>query len=819
MSARRNSLRALSALAGGVLVGTGLLAFPPAASAHPAAPAAVTLSSAAQPSDPGEMKLLAVDEFTRSVPQGWGQALLGGSYSVFDSPASKLSVAGGKGVMSNLAPGTSAGVGLSPAVLNGQAQAVVTMPAVSMSSLGLVTSLELRRQTDGSAYRAKLHIAPGGISDLSVSRTTMSTETQIGANVAAPAVKPGQAVVLQARAIGTSPVTILVRTFTYGQATPDWQLSMQDAGPSRIAVSGAFGLWNYVSSRSVPSTLQFDILRAWSVSFPGSTPPASTGTPLTFRPRGALGSAVVGSAAYPVPSGALFVNPTLGSDGASGTVQSPVRTIARAIAMAAAGQTVVLRAGSYHESVVITKAITVQAYPREAAWFDGAVPVTNWSRVGSTWVSSGWTSRLDDSASFSFGVDEPRILDPAYPYAAKPDQVFVNGSQLGQVGTASQVTAGAFAVDQGAQQLIIGSDPTGRDMRASTLTQAIRVDVPGVVLRGFGVRSYAPPVPQMGAIRLNRGGTIENLYVRDAATLGISVSGAATIARTTVTGAGMIGIHGNEADGTTVRDSSVTLNNSQHFAPGIAAGGIKITRSRQLKVINDDFSRNYGSGLWLDESCVGITIVGNSAADNDDAGIKLELSDTGFLADNTVTGGYSGIYLFNSGNFRIYNNAVGGQSVRSLWLDQNERRQSDPSDEGHDPRAPIPDPTVPWLTRNVTIANNLIAAGPAERIRVLDRETNVSADQMNVNIVSNMFSRNGVLLAWGGPYNVIASSYSTVQQLQAKNSAWANLDSAGPTLADLAAVAGGSGTAAIPADIAAAVGVPAGTLRIGQITR
>ena len=111
-----------------------------------------------------------------------------------------------------------------------------------------------------------------------------------------------------------------------------------------------------------------------------------------------------GSTSYPVPPDAVAVAPS-GDDAAPGTLAAPVRTVARAIALARPGQTVVLRAGEYHESVEVPagKRLTVQAYPGEAVWFDGSSAVQGWTRSGSGWMHPGWTVRFDSTPCFTPG--------------------------------------------------------------------------------------------------------------------------------------------------------------------------------------------------------------------------------------------------------------------------------------------------------------------------------------------------------------------------------------------------------------------------------
>ena len=90
--------------------------------------------------------------------------------------------------------------------------------------------------------------------------------------------------------------------------------------------------------------------------------------------------------------------------------------------------------------------------------------------------------------------------------AAWPDQVFVDGKQLAQVASATDVVAGTFAVDYANQKLILGTNPAGKSITASTLDKAVSVRANDTTLSGFTVRGYATSMPTMGTITLERAG-------------------------------------------------------------------------------------------------------------------------------------------------------------------------------------------------------------------------------------------------------------------------------------------------------------------------
>jgi len=302
----------------------------------------------------------------------------------------------------------------------------------------------------------------------------------------------------------------------------------------------------------------------------------------------------------------MFVDAARGNDSAAGTQAAPLKTVNAAMTKAASGKTIVLRGGTYHEQVTVPAnktGLTIQAYPGEAVWFDGSSVVTGWVASGSRWVKKGWTKSFDDSISFTTGSDNMSFINPAYPMAADPDQVFVNGTPLRQVASAAQVVAGTFAVDYAADTITIGSDPNGKEVRSSDLEQAFNILGVQTTLRGVGVRRYGSPIPKMGAIRaaVDRA-TFTDVVVTDNATLGMSFGGNNAVAdRVTVTKSGLLGIHSNHADYMTVKNSIVNNNNSENFNGTPASSGIKLSRSRHLTIANNDVSNNAGGGIWLDE--------------------------------------------------------------------------------------------------------------------------------------------------------------------------------------------------------------------------
>jgi hypothetical protein len=88
-----------------------------------------------------------------------------------------------------------------------------------------------------------------------------------------------------------------------------------------------------------------------------------------------------------------------------------------------------------------------------------------------TWKHTGWTQQFCHTCYKS-----PEAIDPAYPYAGFPDQVFINSDPLKQVGSKAAVTSGTFYVDYTNSILYVGTDPSGKTVEASTQFKALQFE-------------------------------------------------------------------------------------------------------------------------------------------------------------------------------------------------------------------------------------------------------------------------------------------------------------------------------------------------------
>lgn len=551
-------------------------------------------------------------------------------------------------------------------------------------------------------------------------------------------------------------------------------------------------------------------------------------------PQAAMGAPAPGGSAYAVPANALFVAPD-GSDRGPGTQRRPLRTVTAAVKAASDGQTVVLRAGSYHESITIPEGtrITLQPYPDEAVWLDGSRPVAGFVPVGAAF-SADWDVRFDHSPTYTWGARDGHehgwhFLDAQYPLAAHPDQVWLDGQPLRQVGSVGELDVGSFHVDYAAGRLTLGADPAGRSVRASALAKALSIRSEGTVVRGLGIRRYAPSVPHMGAVTVERPDTVlEALTISDNATTGLFLGASdIRVSHLTVAGNGMLGVTATHADGLKLQNAAVIGNNREHFRHSPVAGGIKIARSRGVEIRESLLENNQGTGLWLDESVRGAAVSGNVLSGNAAHGFSAEISADVDVVDNVISGNSgAGAKVNNCTRVRIWNNTFVGNG-RELNIVQDPRRADQPGTPGRDPRYGF-DPQVPWTSGPTAVHNNIFyGAGNDCLLCVEDYSRQSSAEDLGIMADGNAYQRpeaGGVAPAvlWAGPGGSNRAFATAVEFAAGTGQEQALVELHGPpveegSLTALPHVAGKAAATALPlpADLAALAGRPPDTRHLG----
>lgn len=723
----------------------------------------------------------------------------------------------------------------------------IVVPELDQSSQ--VTAALIGRLTnDAQSYQMRFDVNGGGKVDLAMDRVSPSGTATIGSAVGvSDLATPGEKLHLKATILGSSPVKISATIWKDGTPEPTPQFQAEDNDPSQLTNSGPVG----TALRSGPARTKVRITDFNQTAIDNPPPEPAPSAEATSKPVGGAqeatqtsatkpsrGSVPVGQAEYEIPANAVFVS-TDGDDSSPGTRTAPKRSVAAAAKAVPAGGTIVVRGGVYHEDRVdVFKPLTVQNYPREAVWFDGSRQVSGWTRSGSTWQAD-WDVVWDHSPAFEEGGTNDQLLDPAYPVAAWPDQTYVDGSQLQQVPLEKGVKEGQFAVDYANKKLIIGTNPEGREVRAADRDQLFTVGSPDVTLRGFGVRRYANSLPTLGVIYMARQrNLVTNVVVEDVASTGITMfsdknQGSGTIDRVTVRRSGIMGISGMNFDNGKVLNSVITDSNTERFNPFPSSAGIKVTRSKNVTFDNNLIENSYhATGIWADESTIGITATRNEITNtrlDGFAGIQLELSSRGVVADNLILGQDRGVYIFDTSDIQVVNNTIYDSRVADISVDQDFRRQANPNHVGHDERNPIPDSSNTWISSGNRIKNNLFGTDSRDsnfQLFVHDKDQAFSAGQMVSEVSGNAFEskKEGVsptLIGWGKSNGEITQHNDLAEWSSSINKGWKNstypVNSPVSKALDLANQ--NAGATGLDADIAKLIGQSSGSTRVGSFQK
>jgi len=388
-----------------------------------------------------------------------------------------------------------------------------------------------------------------------------------------------------------------------------------------------------------------------------------------------------------VPVDAVHVAPD-GRPGAAGSAADPL-PLDRALAQAAAGGTVVVHDGVYRVAgLALGRRVDLRAAPGADPVLAGSDVVSEWRRDGGRWVHDGWTPSFPHKLG-------PQYLDQDNQVAGLRDMVFVNGRPLRQVTSAAGVVAGTFYVDAAADRLHIGDDPTGKTVEAAARESAMFVgqDAGGSSIRGLTFRHYAENALGVGAENV----TLEGNRFIDNAGLGAAVNAPRGVVRgNEFSRNGRTGLGVKQADGLLLEGNVISENNAAGYRREWDAAGVKIIRSRDVRVLDNCVTGNDAHAVWLDVAVGDAVVLRNHVQGNALFGIFFEISSGALIADNLLVDNAVGLGVALSTDVQLVNNTVVGGNSAILVKETNRQPQ------GHDDGATFD-------TARVVVRNNLLS--------------------------------------------------------------------------------------------------------------
>ncbi|WP_433272143.1 LamG-like jellyroll fold domain-containing protein [Actinosynnema sp. CS-041913] len=573
-------------------------------------------------------------------------------------------------------------------------------------------------------------------------------------------------------------------------------------------------------------------------------------------PAAAPGPLSIIPTSYPVPDGALFVAPN-GNDTNAGTEAAPLRTAAAAVAKAAPGRmtTVVFRAGEYRERLGdISAPVTLQPYPGEHVWFKGSsvIQSSQLAADGNAWRLDGWNPGSVCRATAP-AYDEcmnPLHFNDDNPVGGDPQMVFLDGEPLRQVATREEVRAGTFFHDGPVDKTYLGSDPNGRRVEITARKSGLHffAGAEGSVVRGLGFAHYGSSQNQTkepAAVLAQAKGMVleKNTLVRNAAAGLLVNADDVRLTGNLVAENGANGINAHRSANLTVEQNRVLRNNTErlgyNLGYNLAGAGMNGTRLVGATVRDNVFEANYGNGFWCDLSCHDLTAVRNLIRANSHHGLLYKVSGPALLASNVLAdNGMHGLIVLGSNKVRIYNNtAVGnGQGIGV----QEDPRPFCPGDDDDCPTDAERAQGITWDTTETTVANNIIAGGTstaplfsttdhnaAETGRRLGADGMIPASLMHHNGYTRTAADTPPSLVQWSRVRGVSLLFGSLAEFQTATGRDAGSRyqetpftvnaAAGDYRLTPGSPAEAAG-AALPADVAAALGVPAGPVRLGALS-
>ena len=490
---------------------------------------------------------------------------------------------------------------------------------------------------------------------------------------------------------------------------------------------------------------------------------------------GFLGSAP--SAWADAAGNTLYVDALATGNEGDGSAANPFKTIQTAADAAQPGDTVIVKAGVYRESIVLKHggtadaSIVFKASPLGSAIVDGSVPVTGFeSNSTDTATVSIWYcptykpsyGKLDDK-TIARWTKQGAIGIEAIERNTRQDMLWLDGKHLNEVASKDQLTPGTYWLDheKGGFYLALdkGEKVTDHLVEASVLMNLLTCapDCSYIQIKGFhftkaaaprqgtaveiGTRVFASPGHPEGS---GRGWVFEGNLVDWNGFTGVTVHGFDhQIVRNVIEWNGDSGIGGSHCHNVVLDGNISRLNNWKGINPGFEGGGGKFAICDNVTIRNHEACYNFGPGIWFDTNNSNIHIEHCLAHENKGAGIFIEISQGPVEIDDNICYGNlgSGIGVAESSNVTVEHNVL-AVNYEGIGLRNLQNRTGPPLDGATKPEK--------YQLSDLTIRGNYFLENSKAGIVNTDKTIDTAASHITSD--NNTFSKT-VPVWWKIPDN------------------------------------------------------------------
>jgi parallel beta-helix repeat protein len=330
--------------------------------------------------------------------------------------------------------------------------------------------------------------------------------------------------------------------------------------------------------------------------------------------------------------------------GAATVTLSPGANIQQAINSSPAGTTFLLNPGLYRMQSLSPK--TGDSFiGQTGAILVGSTTVTNWTRSGNYWISTGQPALNTPYGPASFEC-QSSSLGCAYP-----QDIYFNNKPLVHK-LALPIVSGQWYFDYARDTIYLADNPSGQLVELSVTQQAISGYVNNVTVQNLTIEKYAAPLFSGAITPYGSGWIIEFNTITLNHGDGIKIRGSnEQVLGNTISYNGQGGISVGGTSGNQIKNNQILYNNFAKCSYTRDSAGVKVSAASNNEITGNTISYNDANGAWTDSLSHGTVISSNNIAHNTQNGIRHEYSSYGTIANNVLTDNSqdaTGVCTFNT---------------------------------------------------------------------------------------------------------------------------------------------------------------------------